>query len=81
MTALHCGLLAMHTVKKLRNVQKNKESCTFLSFLTDFIIRFLLDFLYARVRKYLFCCSANALSISGHDQSSTVNMDKLIAYY
>ena len=33
---------------------KNKESCTFLSFLTDFIICFLLDFLYVRVRKCLF---------------------------
>ena len=49
--------LIMKSIKKLSIVQKNKESCTFLSFLTDFVICFLLHFLYARVRKCLFFCS------------------------
>ena len=51
----------MKSVKKLKNVQ---DSLFFLSFLMDFIIRFLLDFLYVRVRKCL--CFAVTCTLTTH---------------
>ena len=60
---------------------KNKEPCTFLSFLTDFVIHFLLDFLYARVRKCLFCCSDSAAVVEPMKSTSVVGVDEAVVRF